>query len=716
MKQYKSAKITAVIFALIILALVINIVFLGATGRHLISGENIGDFAKDRSKKESVQYAQRGQIYSSDGEQIAINVKKYKIILTTDKNRVTSSKKKAYVTDASKTASLIGPILGIDVNELTQRIQQALDNEGVKQIELGTKGKDLTTAVKKQIEALKLPGIEFVESNARYYPLGDFCSYVVGYAKSYDDNSVKKMVGEMGLELAYDKELKGKNGYKVYQTDAKGYELVDGVLREKDPVDGQDIYLTIDSGLQRNLDYMLSQLSSQTEAEVASCAIMEVKTGKILAMSSYPSFNPNERNISTFSNFFLQGTMECGSVFKPFIYATSIEEGKYDHNATYQSGTYNVYYGNKLAGTVRDHNGGKGWGTITYDEGLYHSSNVAICNLLDKGYVTKDVLTEKLNDLGFYQGDTMDGLKCASSINAYTRNTANRLEYLTTGFGQGSTVTSYQLLKAYSVFGNNGKTVKPYIVDKIVDSSTNKVVYQGKTKYSQQIFSENTVKQMKDLMLGVVENNAGTGKSFKMDDLRMFGKTGTGQIVIDGAYSSSIHMHSFAGLAPYDDPQVVIFLTVKSNETYSLYAPELVKKLMKEAVQVVNQYHVEDTTTIDESYTLDSYMNQSVNYVKSKLESKSLAVTVIGNGSTVIEQHPSANSRVSKGDRIFIKTDGTEIALPNMTGWSKKEVQSFASIAELKLNVQGTSGHVTNQSIGADTIVHRGDEITVVIE
>lgn len=714
MKKYKSAKITTVIFAFIILCLVINIVYLGFTGHHLISGEDIATFAKDRSKKETVLYAQRGQIYSSDGEQVAINVKKYKIILTTDENRVSSNNKKAYVTDAQKTASLIGPILGIDVDELAEKIQKSLDDDKIKQIELGTKGKDLTTNVKKEIEALNLPGIEFVESNARYYPLGDFCSYVVGYAKNYDDSSVKKMVGEMGLELAYDKELKGKNGYKVYQTDAKGYELVDGVLREKDPVDGNDIYLTINSGLQRNLDYLLSDLLTKTEGELASCAIMEVKTGKILAMSSYPSFNPNEKNISTFSNFFLQGTMECGSVFKPFVYATSIEEGKYDHSATYNSGTYNVYYGNVLAATINDHNNGRGWGTITYDEGLYRSSNVAICNLLDKGYVTKDVLTEKLNDLGFFQEDTMDGLTCSASINAYTRSSAKNLEYLTTGFGQGSTVTPYQLLKAYSVFGNNGKTVKPYVVDKIVNPDTNEVVYQGKTEYSEQIFSENTVKEMKDLMLGVIENEAGTGKSFKLDDIRMFGKTGTGQVVVDGAYSSSIHMHSFAGLAPYDDPQVVIFLTVKCNETYSLYAPDLVKPLMKEAVQVVNQYNVEDTT-IDEGYTLDSYMNQSVSYVKSKLESKSLQVTVIGNGTTVTDQHPSALSRVTKGDRVFIKTDGSDITLPNMTGWSKKEVQSYGSIAGLTLNIQGTSGQVVAQSVAENTIVHSGDTIEITL-
>ena len=517
MKKYKSAKVTGIIFAVLIFSLVVNILYLGATGKHSISGENIASFAKNRSKKEVVEYAQRGQIYTSDHEKVAVNVKKYKIILVLSSQRTGYGKKLAYVKDVNKTASQLGPILGIDVNELTSKLQTAKD-EGRYQIELGTKGNNLSASVKKQIEDCNLTGIEFVESNSRYYPLGDFCSYVVGYAKSYNDQSVKKMVGEMGLELSYDKQLKGKNGYKVYQTDANGYALVDGTLREKDPTNGNDLYLTIDSGLQRNLDYLMSNAYSESGAEVVTAGVMEIKTGKILAMSTYPSFNPNERNISTFNNYFLEGTIECGSVFKPFIYADSIEEGKYDHSAYYNSGSYNVYYGNKLVATIKDHNGGQGWGTITYDQGLYHSSNVAICNLLDQGYVTKDVLTEKLNDLGFFQGDTVDGLTCSSSINAYTRKNAGRLEYLTTGFGQGSTVTPYQLLKAYSVFGNDGKTVQPHIVDKVVNPETNKVVYQATPKYSKQIFSTNTISQVKDLMLGVIEDEQGTGKTYRLDN------------------------------------------------------------------------------------------------------------------------------------------------------------------------------------------------------
>jgi penicillin-binding protein 2B len=715
MKKSKSAKITAVVFAIIIFALVINIVFLGATGKHLISGENIAEFARNRSKKEAVEYAQRGQIYTSDQEKVAVNVKKYKIILVLSSNRTGYGEKLAYVKNISKTASKLAPILGMDENELTTKLQSAKD-AGRYQVELGSQGNNLSASIKKQIEDLNLSGIEFSESNSRYYPLGDFCSYIVGYAKSYEDQSIKKMVGEMGLELSYDKTLKGKNGYKVYQTDANGYALVDGTLREKDPTNGQDIYLTIDSGLQRDLDYLMSNAYNESGAQVVTAGVMEIKTGRILAMSIYPSFNPNERNISTFNNYFLEGTIECGSVFKPFIYADSIEEGKYDHNAYYNSGMYNVYYGNKLVATIKDHNHGQGWGSITYDQGLYHSSNVAICNLLDKGYVTKEVLTEKLNDLGFFQGDTMDGLACSSSINAYTRSSAGKLEYLTTGFGQGSTVTPYQLLKAYSVFGNGGKTVQPHVVEKIVDPDTNKVTYQATTQYSKQIFSENTVKEVRDLMLGVIEDQQGTGKNYRLDNgVRMIGKTGTGQVVENGGYSTSVYMHSFVGLAPYEDPQVVMFITFKSGDSYAQYMPNIVKQTMTSALQVVNQYNAPDEKTVDESYTLDSYTNQSVNYVKSKLESKSLNVQVIGNGGSVIEQYPLARSKVTSGDKIFIKTEGTDITLPDLTGWSKKEVQTYASLAEIQLVIEGTSGHVTSQSIEANQVIHKGDSLSITL-
>jgi len=217
-------------------------------------------------------------------------------------------------------------------------------------------------------------------------------------------------------------------------------------------------------------------------------------------------------------------------------------------------------------------------------------------------------------------------------------------------------------------------------------------------------------------MLGVIEDEQGTGKTYRLDnDVRMIGKTGTGQVVENGGYSTTLYMHSFVGIAPYDDPQVVMFLTFKSGDSYAQYMPNIVKQTMNEALQVVNRYNAKNTTAVDQSYTLDSYTNQSVNYVKSKLESKSLSVQIIGNGSSVIEQYPLAKSKVTSGDKVFIKTEGKDITLPNLIGWSKKEVQTYASLAGIQLTIDGTSGHVTAQSVGENTVVHSGDSLTVAI-
>ncbi|WP_272482265.1 penicillin-binding transpeptidase domain-containing protein [Thomasclavelia cocleata] len=380
MSQFKGAKIAYVVFALVIFSLVANIAYLGMTGKHLISDSDIKAFAKSRGKVETVEYATRGEIYTSDNEIVASNVQKFKLIAIVSDKRPGYGDKKAHVVNVTDTANKIAPILGMDPVSMAQKMQEAID-EGKYQVEFGTHGNNLSANQKKEIEQTGLTGLEFEEANSRNYPLGDFCSYIIGYAKNMEKNGVKGLVGEMGLEAIYDEILAGKNGYKVYQKDAKGFILPNGVLKQKDAVDGQDIYLTLNSSLQRDLDHLLTKEAGEAGANKASAVIMEAKTGKILALSNYPSFNPNDRKINDYKNFFFDTAYECGSVFKSFVYASSIESGLYNGSTLYESGKYD-YGGSR---PIRDHNNGAGWGSISYDEGFYRSSNVAICNLLEKG-------------------------------------------------------------------------------------------------------------------------------------------------------------------------------------------------------------------------------------------------------------------------------------------------------------------------------------------
>lgn len=712
MSQFKSAKIAYVVFALVIFSLVANIVYLGITGNHLISGKDIAAFAKSRGKAEAVEYATRGEIYTSDNQVIASNVKKYKLIAIVDSKRINHSGTPAYVTDVIATANAVGPIIGMDPTVMAQKIQEKID-AGAYQVEFATNGSNLSARVKKQIEDTGLPGLEFIESNSRNYPYGDFCSYIIGYTKPIEENSVKKMVGEMGLEAIYDKTLAGKNGYKIYQKDSKGYVLPDGILKQEDAVDGNDIYLTINSSLQRDLDYQLATEAAAAQAKKASCVIMEAKTGKILALSSYPSFNPNERKIDDYKNFFFDTAYECGSVFKSFVYASSIESGLYNGMATYESGKYD-YGGSR---PIRDHNNGAGWGTITYNEGFYRSSNVAICNLLEKGFIDRDQLLETYEKLGFFQSADIDGFESVAGTALY-KTDSSRAAYLTTGFGQGSTVTALQLLRGYSAFANDGKTVEPYLIEKIVNKETNEVTYKGKSQYSQQIFSTSTVQQIRDLLKGVVTEPMGTAKKFALDNgVQIIGKTGTGQVVVEGSYSSSIYTKSFSGMAPYEDPQIIVNIVFQGEDNDTTqHQANVIKSVMPAALAIVNEYNAPKAITVSSDYQLDSYINQSVNFVKSKLESKSVNVQVIGNGSTVLEQFPEAKSNVAKNDRVFIKTESNEITLPNFTGWSRKDVLTFGSLSGINITIDGGNGLVASQSTPEGTIVHSGDALTITLQ
>ncbi len=713
MSQFKGAKIAYAVFALVIFSLVANIVYLGMTGKHLISDSDIKAFAKSRGKVETVEYATRGEIYTSDNEIVASNVQKFKLIAIVSDKRPGYGDKKAHVVNVTDTANKIAPILGMDPVSMAQKMQEAIDT-GKYQVEFGTHGNNLSANQKKEIEQTGLTGLEFEEANSRNYPLGDFCSYIIGYAKNMEKNGVKGLVGEMGLEAIYDEILAGKNGYKVYQKDAKGFILPNGVLKQKDAVDGQDIYLTLNSSLQRDLDHLLTKEAGEAGANKASAVIMEAKTGKILALSNYPSFNPNDRKINDYKNFFFDTAYECGSVFKSFVYASSIESGLYNGSTLYESGKYD-YGGSR---PIRDHNNGAGWGSISYDEGFYRSSNVAICNLLEKGYTNRDELIETYEKLGFFQSSIIDGFDSSSGVALYKRD-KSRAAYLTTGFGQGSTVTMVQLLRAYSVFANDGKMVEPYLVDRIVNKENNEVTYNGKTKYSEKIFSSSTVSRIRDLLKGVVSESMGTAKKFALDNgVQIIGKTGTGQMVGEnGTYSSTNYTKSFAGMAPYEDPQIVTIVVFQGPDNNTTdHQANIIKNIVPSALSVISSYNASNNEISTEEYRLDSYINQSVNYVKAKLESKTLNVQIIGNGSTVIEQFPEAKSKITKNDRVFIKTESSDISIPNFIGWSRKDVLTFGSLSGLNITIDGNNGLVANQSLPEGSIMHSGDALIITLQ
>ena len=712
MKQKKnsnsSAKIVFSIFAFVIIAIVLNVVYLGATGVHFISGDNIAEYADSRGGGRKVQtlYAKRGSIYSSDNEVIASDVTKYKLIAILSSTRVKANGEPAYVVDKAKTAKELAPILGMSEDKVLERL-----NKSGYQVEFGSYGNNLSSLTKDEIDALELPGLEFEELTSRNYRFGDFASYEVGFVQLSKDENNQTLVGHMGIEQVYNELLMGINGKKTYFVDNNNYMLPNGLISEELPVSGNDVYLTIDSDIQIELDMQLKDLAKNMEIDKGTCAVMEAKTGRILAISNYPSFDPNTKDLDNYVDLFFNEAIEPGSVFKSFIYANALNDGKLNVEATYQSGKYEYKVNGRLIKAIRDHNQGQGWGTISYKEGYWKSSNVAICQILTR-YVNKESLIQDFKDLGFFQSSKIDGISSAAGYPGYVGENKN-LEWLTTGFGQGSSVTGLQLLRAYSAFANDGKTVEPYLIDKIVNPNTEEVIYEANVQYSKQIYSTSTVKKMRELMSGVVNSGKGTGGAYKMDDIHLIGKTGTGQVAKNGAYLSNYNTHGFVGLAPYDDPQIVIVLWYQNSITGNTYSSKLVQAVTRTALAKLNEQPTVEVET--STYVLDSYLNQSVSYTSKHLKKNQLTPVYVGDGKIIIDQYPKANVEVSSNSRVFLRTNGTEVTMPSMVGWSRKEVEAFANMAGVSIEFKGL-GKVTKQSVTKGTTLSEELKIEVSAE
>lgn len=711
MKTNKIAYL-AIAYMVVIALIIANVGYLMATGKNLYSQGDIQAYAKNRAVKTTPVYSQRGTIYSSDGQIVAQDVTKYKLVVIIDESRPGYGDTPSHLVDYDALINDVSVIIGMEPAKMEEKLQYSKDNN-LYQMEFGSYGNSLSAIQKKQIEALDIAGIEFTEVLSRNYPLGDFASYVVGYAlNKYVSEDDQKIVGEYGIEKTYNDLLAGVNGYESYQVDTSGYVLPGGIIEDVEPENGDIINLTIDSSLQRDLDTLMEENLSGAGATLGSCVIIEAKTGRILAQSNYPSYNPNDRNIENYTNFLTEYPYEVGSIFKPFVYSYMIENGLYNGEELYQSGSYQVKTSSgKVTATIRDWNN-TGWGMISFNEGLYRSSNTAICNLLSR-VPDHDDLVDFYKELGFFQSSQVDGFDITAGIGPNGELT----NFYTSGFGQGTTLTLYQLARAYSIFANDGKMITPYWIDSIIDGDSSEVLYSANTEYSDQLISSDTVSKMKDLLYGVTHFEYGTGARYQIDDseITIIGKTGTGQIAENGSYSSDEYSHSFVGLFPYEDPEIIIAFCYLGEYATGSWPDNIIKGITPAAYNTVHKYQ-EDTTSIEGMVnTLPSFVNQSTSFATSQIGESKLEAVVVGNGSTVVSQYPSAYTTVNVGDKVFVKTDGNGIAMPDVTGWSRKDISTFASMANITINISGDGQVATSQSVGANTVLTSGQTVEVVL-
>lgn len=655
----------------------------------IVDGTNIKKFASNRNTVETSLLASRGSIYDVNGSVLAQNSNAYTVIAYLSEKKTTDPTKPKHVIDKQTTASLLAPI----INMSETSILKLLNKEKVAQVELGPGGRDISELIKEQIEILELPGIDFIKGTKRYYKMGNFASYLIGYAKK-DKNG--KIVGEMGIEASFDKELRGEDGYTIYQKDAYGYKIANTPEYTTDPIPGKDIYLTIDKNIQILVDNALHELKNKSNFAWATFTIADAKTGAIVASSSIPSFDLNKRNVENYLNPLTQYAYEPGSTMKIYSFMASIENGLYKGDETYKSGTIEIGE-NKIS----DFNGGVGFGYISYDTGFIYSSNVAATKLVQK--LGKKKLRDFYSKAGFGSKTGIELLEEATG----KINFNYEIEVAAASFGQGITTTPIQNIQALTMLANGGTIIKPYLVDRIENSKTKEIILKNEKTEVKKVASEATVKKILSLMYDVVYNGLSSGGNYKANNVTLVGKTATAQIPNPkGGYlkGNTNYIRGFSGIFPYDDPKYVLYIAVKQLEGSVSLMADAVKSVVEEVANYKNITEVENALDKSKIITLGSYINKKVEDVSAYLISVGLNPIIVGDGKVVVKQYPSKNKVLTLANKVFIMTNSQNYIMPNITGWSRADVISLCNFINLKYTVEGY-GYVQNASIPSGTLL-----------
>ncbi len=572
-------------FLLLFSIVFVRFLYIQVTGE--IEGKNLVAEASSKYLKNQKLKANRGTIFDRNDHVLAKDTPSYKIIAILSESVTSNPKNPNHVVNKKMTADVLSKYIALEKTE----IYKLLNKKGKFQVELGAGGNGITNQMKENIERENLPGITFLPTNRRSYPKGMFASHTIGLVQEdvrRNGNTITE--GIMGIEKNLNKILTGIDGHLRYESDFWGYVLPNSEKTINPPNNGDDVYLTIDGNIQKILENALNSVENEYHPRKMFAIVSNPKTGEILAMAQRPSFNNDTKEgiDDSWSNFIVETSFEPGSTMKSFSLAAAVDRMVFDPKEFYKSGQSFV---KGYPTPIRDWNGGKGWGTISYLEGLQRSSNVAFINLLRK--IGTENYLNYLKSLGFGHKTGINLHNEAEGILQYN----NPIERATTIFGQGSTVTALQMIQAESAIANDGKMMKPYVVSKIVDSDSNRVVKQFQPEVIRSPITKEAADKTREYLTSTVTSDIGTGRKFQLNDYQVSGKSGTAQIPDPngGGYltASNEYLFSFLGMAPADDPELIVYVGVEEpslppTETGSIPVSKVFKPVMRDSLKYLN--------------------------------------------------------------------------------------------------------------------------------
>ena len=477
--------------------------------------------------------SRRGNILDVNGKELAMSSPAYSVYA--DPKMMTNKK---------QAAKVIAKILNMNLSEVNYKLKDSskrfvwIDRlVSVSQVE--------------ELKTSQIKGLGFVEEWKRVYPNDHLLSSTIGFTG-------KEGQGLEGLELFYDKTLKGEGKKVSMKKDARGRPLIQDGMAFTETPQGKDIRLTIDSDLQYFVETELKQAIQKYEADAAYAVVLDAKTSAIRALSSLPNFdlnNPSKSNSLNRRNRSVTDTYEPGSTLKTIIIAEALDEKLYQPNSKIfcENGIFKI--GKRVIREAeRDH----AQGLITVSEVLAYSSNIGTSKIALK--MGDEKLKESLVKFGFGQKTGVDLPGEAKGIMLGLPWKDHLLANVS--FGQGITVTPLQMANAYAAIANGGVLNTPYIVDTIFDPETGETV-SNQPKTIRRVVSEETAKQMR-MMLAGVTSGKGTGLNARVNGYIVGGKTGTAQkIKTNGkGYMPGGYIGSFTGFIPANDPQYVIYVAL----------------------------------------------------------------------------------------------------------------------------------------------------------
>lgn len=623
----------------IIIALILLVFFylllIGRLGYlQLYQGDWLFLKAEDLWSRDIPFEGKRGRILDRNGNVLAYNISTPSIIAIPSQ-----------IKDKEGTARKLAAILQMsEANVLEQISKNALH------VYIRPGGMKLTEEKAKEIENLHLPGIVLSEDSSRYYPYGTLAAHLLGFAGI--DNQ-----GLMGLELVYDEGLRGKRGAVSYYSNAKGGVMEDRPSRYIPPQDGKDLITTIDLKIQRILEREMEQAWLTYAPESMLGIIINAKTGETYAMASYPTFDPGNykdyppeiynRNLPIWRMY------EPGSTFKIITLAAALEEKKV--NLTKEH-FYDPGYATVAGVKLHCWKPG-GHGDQTFLEVVENSCNPGFIELGQR--VGKEKLFEYIRQFGFGEKTGIDLRGEAKGI-LFDLNRMGPVELATTSFGQGVSVTPIQQVMAVAAAVNGGKLLTPYVGKEWIDPKTGEKETIHQAVIKREVISPETSKQVREALESVVAK--GTGYRAYVEGYRIGGKTGTAQKVgPNGAYLANNYIVSFIGVAPADDPELVIYIAVDHPQGIQfggVVAAPIVGKVLEDSLRYLNIPPRKDGIPKEYRYpdpkitTVPDLRGMSVEQIR--LSHYGINLEVEGKGKKVVAQSPSPGTKIEEGEKIRV--------------------------------------------------------------